>query len=300
VQGSVWESYSSLSICLNLFRFSACFTYGKTVINKCRVEKSGFESQSEENSVRILKWTTLLGLFCKISFTPAVTFCYQVNAPKADIHIPPAALLCYFRCHWCRNLSEVNCILHWIVLILSQRRSQNEAEEAMPPPEKTCYDFSLVFYINLNCSKTNGRNSRTHVVSCSLTGQGLTWLFAIGYETIRLKHATLLAKLPINADNTSCSVAWMKCKAAVFLQRSTNSDETFLRGLFAWGIAEPNRNMLGQDMINLKRTTQWSVMQQRNVSHSTVGIVASGYAKPCRRDSILKCTASHCQRNTQT
>ena len=33
-------------------------------------------------------------------------------------------------------------------------------------------------------------------------------------------------------------------------------------------------------MINPKRTTQWSVMQQRNVSHSTVGIVASGYALP--------------------
>jgi len=31
-------------------------------------------------------------------------------------------------------------------------------------------------------------------------------------------------------------------------------------------------------MINPKRTTQWSVMQQRNVSHSTVGTVASGYA----------------------
>jgi len=42
-------------------------------------------------------------------------------------------------------------------------------------------------------------------------------------------------------------------------------------------------------MINPKHTTQWSVMQQRNVSRSTVGIVASGYAKPGRRDSILKC-----------
>jgi len=31
-------------------------------------------------------------------------------------------------------------------------------------------------------------------------------------------------------------------------------------------------------MINPKRTTQWSVIQQRNVSHSTVGIVACGYA----------------------
>jgi len=33
-------------------------------------------------------------------------------------------------------------------------------------------------------------------------------------------------------------------------------------------------------MINPKRTTQWSVMQQRNVSHSTVDIVAGGYAMP--------------------
>jgi len=41
-------------------------------------------------------------------------------------------------------------------------------------------------------------------------------------------------------------------------------------------------------------------MQQRNASHSTVGIVASGYAKPGRRDSILKCTASHCQRSKKT
>jgi len=157
-----------------------------------------------------------------------------------------------------------------------------------------------VFYINLNCSKTYGRNSRTRVVSCSLTDQGLTWLFAIGCKTIRLKYATLSAKLPVNAGNTSWGVAWMKCKGAAFLQRSTNLDETFLRGLFVWSIAEPNRNIFGQDMINPKRTTQWSVMQQRNVSHSTVGIVASGYAKPGRRDSIFKCTASHCQCSTQT
>ena len=41
-------------------------------------------------------------------------------------------------------------------------------------------------------------------------------------------------------------------------------------------------------------------MQQRNISHSTVGIVASGYAKPGRRHSILKYTARRCQRSTQT
>jgi len=147
----------------------------------------------------------------------------------------------------------------------------------------------------------NKRNSRTHVVSRSLNEQGLTWLSASGCETIWLKHATLLAKLPINADNMSWGVAWMKWKGAAFLQRSTNSDETFLKGLLAWNIAEPNRNTLGQDMINPKRTTQLSVMQQRNVSHSTVGIAASGYAMPGGdRVSILKCTASHCQHGTQT
>jgi len=48
--------------------------------------------------------------------------------------------------------------------------------------------------------------------------------------------------------------------------------------IICMSIAEPDRNILGQDMINPKCTTQWSVMQQRNVSHSTVGIVASGYA----------------------
>jgi len=74
----------------------------------------------------------------------------------------------------------------------------------------------------------------------------------------------------------------MKCEGAALLQRSTYSDEPFLRGLFAWSIAEPDRNILGQDMINPKRTTRWSVMQQRNVSHSTVGIMAGGYAKPGR------------------
>jgi len=157
-----------------------------------------------------------------------------------------------------------------------------------PPPEKTCLDFSLVFYINLNCSKTNGRNSRTHVESCSLIDQGLTWVFAIGCETIRLTHATLLAKLATNADNTSWGTAWMKCKGAAFLQRSTNSDETFLRGLYAWSIAEPNRNILAQDMINPKRTMQWSAMQQRNVSHSTIGIVANGCAKPGKSKPVTR------------
>jgi len=42
---------------------------------------------------------------------------------------------------------------------------------------------------------------------------------------------------------------------------------------------QTNRKLLGQD-INPKYTTQWSAMQQRNVSLSTVGIVIIGYALP--------------------
>jgi len=167
-------------------------------------------------------------------------------------------------------------------------------------PRKNLLRFFAGVLYQSQMLENKRKEQSTYAVSCSLTDQGLTWLFAMGCETIRLKHATLLAKIPINGDNTSWGVAWMKCKGAAFLQRSTNSDETFLRGLFAWSIVEPNRNILGQDMVNPKRTMQWSVMQQRNVSHSTVGIVASGYAKPGRRNSILKCTASHCQRSTQT
>ena len=109
----MWESYCSLSVCLNLFRASACFACSKRVINQRRVEKSAFENHSEENSVWILKWTNLLAIFCEISFTPAVTCCDQVHDPKTDEHIPTAALLCYLRCHWCQNLSEVNFTLHW-------------------------------------------------------------------------------------------------------------------------------------------------------------------------------------------
>jgi len=117
VQESVWELYCSLSICLNHFWFrgSACFAYEKTVINQRRVEKSALGDQSEENSVWIIKWTTLLGIFCNISFTPTITSCYQVHA---DAHLS-AALLCWLWCHWCLNLAAVNCILHWIVLTLS-------------------------------------------------------------------------------------------------------------------------------------------------------------------------------------
>jgi len=75
-----------------MFRVSGCFTYDKTVTNQRTVEKSAFEHQSEEKSIWILKWITLLGIFCKISFTPAVTSCSRYTPPNADV---TAALLCY-------------------------------------------------------------------------------------------------------------------------------------------------------------------------------------------------------------
>jgi len=84
----VWELCCWLSICLNLFWFraSARFTYDKTH-KSTQGLKSAFKDQSEENSVWIIKWTTLLGIFCKISFTPAVTSCYHVHA---DTHVSAA------------------------------------------------------------------------------------------------------------------------------------------------------------------------------------------------------------------
>jgi len=122
----VWELYCPLSICLNIFWFGggACFAYDITAINQRRVKKSAFGDQSEENSVWIIKWTTLLGIFCKISFTPTVTSCYQVHA---DAHLSAALLCNLLRCNWCRNLDAVNCILHWIVLTLSTLHTRNSS-----------------------------------------------------------------------------------------------------------------------------------------------------------------------------
>jgi len=109
VQRSVWELCGSLSTCLNLFwfRVSACFACDRTVTNQRRVEKSAFEDQSEENSVWRIKWTTLLGIFCKISFTPTVTSCCHVHA---DAHLS-AALVCYLDATGTETSLLLNCIL---------------------------------------------------------------------------------------------------------------------------------------------------------------------------------------------
>ena len=83
---------------------TACFAYDRTVIHQRRVEKSAFQDQSEKTSVWIIKWTTLLGIFCKMSFTPTVTSCYHVHA---DAHLS-VALLCYLGVE--TSLLTVSCI----------------------------------------------------------------------------------------------------------------------------------------------------------------------------------------------
>ena len=123
MQGSVWNY---IAHCLFVWNF-----FGLEVVRVSRMTRqskinAGLKSQlfricERKISVWIIKWTTLLGIICKINFTPTVASRYQVHA---DTHLF-AALLCYFRCHWCRNLAVVNCILHWIVLTPSTLYTRN-------------------------------------------------------------------------------------------------------------------------------------------------------------------------------
>jgi len=87
--------------------------------------KVSFEVQSEENSMWIIKWTTLLGITCKINFTPAVTSCYLVYPKRRCTPICGATML--LRCKWGRNLAALNCTLHWIVFTLSTLHNRNSS-----------------------------------------------------------------------------------------------------------------------------------------------------------------------------
>ena len=201
-------------------------------------------------------------------------------------------------------VSSQNIALAWVYFYSNRLCRRGAArmrpKRPCPPPRKNLLRFfaGVLYQSQLFENKQKEQSHSRTVVFSHWPRFKVT--FCDWMRNYTTKACNFVSKLPINADNTSWGVAWRKSKDAAFLQKSTNSDETFLRGSFAWSIAEPDRNILGQDMINPKRTTQWSVMQQRNVSHSTVGIVASEYAKPGRRVSISKCAASHCQRSTQT
>jgi len=56
-----------------------------------------------------------VGNILQNKFYAGVTSYYQVHVLNADANLS-AALLCYFTCHWCRNLAAVNWILQWIIL----------------------------------------------------------------------------------------------------------------------------------------------------------------------------------------
>jgi len=60
---------------------------------------------------------TLVGTFCKISFTPTVTSCYHV---RADAHLS-AALVCYLDATGAETSMLLNCILQeWAIIFAAQ------------------------------------------------------------------------------------------------------------------------------------------------------------------------------------
>jgi len=122
--------------------------------------------------------------------------------------------------------------------LLSRGAARMRPKRPCPPRKNLLRFFAGVLYQSqLFENKRKEQSDSCSVVFSHWLRFNMT--FCDGCETIRLKRAPLLAKLPIIADNTSRGVAWMKCKGAAFLQRSTNSDETLLRGLFAWSVPEP-------------------------------------------------------------
>ena len=162
-----------------------------------------------------------------------------------------------------------------------------------------------MFYINLNCSKRNGRNSRTHVASCSLN-----WLRYIvtfcdwmrNYTTIRKLYETIRMQL----CQQSCQLMrttraevqpewnaraqpfckWVQIQMRQFCEEYLhevlpNQIETYLVKTWSTRSAPRKGVLCNNAMLVTARLALW-------------------HAKPDRRDSILKCTASHCQRSTQT
>ena len=114
-----------------------------------------------------------------------------------------------------------------------------------------------------------------------LTARLALWLVAIrGDESICYRGS--LCKLPLSkraAQLFSHTMKPVKMKKIVHQQKQTTneSQRKFKTAGLAWMLRGPHEYLL--------RAAYSSPL---------------GYAKPGRRDSILKCTASHCQRSTQT
>ena len=209
MQGSVWEFCYSLSICLNLFWFrgSACFAYDKTVINQLRVEKSVFEDQSEEHSVWIIKWTTMLGIFCKIHFTPAVISFYHVHA---DAH-PICGADMLLRCNWCRNLDAVK--LHtagvgnyfWCSGATLRRPHLPDGRAFLwEQKQDSVYSLSTNIYSKLELSdfKIFLNTSAGHWNAVS----GHIWPESLYLPTLGILHWIVLTLPTLHTRNSSCFI----------------------------------------------------------------------------------------------
>jgi len=83
----------------------------------------------------------------------------------------------------------------------------------MAPRNKLAKIFAGALY-QFQLFENKRKEQSTQVMTCKPVvfsqWTALTWPFAIRYEKMRLKHATLLVKLPYIVDNTSPGAAWMK------------------------------------------------------------------------------------------
>jgi len=81
-----------LSICLNIFKASTRFAYGKTVINQCRVDKSAFEDHTGKFSVNT-KMNDFVGNILQNKFYAHCYILLPGTRPKIDAPFPTALLL---------------------------------------------------------------------------------------------------------------------------------------------------------------------------------------------------------------
>ena len=87
-----------------------------------------------------MQWTTLLGIFYKISFTPALTSCYQVRALNADAPLS-AALLYYFRCNLLQEFMSLSTLTKLKVDIAEETNKSdlNERTQQRTVHATACY-----------------------------------------------------------------------------------------------------------------------------------------------------------------
>jgi len=94
---------------------------------------------------------------------------------------------------------------------------------------------------------------------------------------MRLKHATLLAKLPYTVDTKTRGAAWMKCKGSAFLQIVWLLMRHFWENYLHKVLPNQIETYLVKTWSTPSTPPNGVICNNTNVSHSTVGIVVSGY-----------------------